>query len=1006
MTPRALLPAGSLALLLALAVTLPFLTTARTRRDYFFFEVTLTSTQAGATQCYFDVGRGFNESDSSVQPLKAERRPVVYRYMLPPGEYHGLRLDPIDREGMLTLKRARIVDSRGHVCREFPPENFHAVQQISSLVPLADALRLTVAPGANDPYLTIDLGAPLRLTPDVLQLARMAAPVFAGVFAAVLALALLPVPRPLAAAGGAAWQWLQARPKTAVALTALLAVSIQCHPVIFLGRSFVTPNNGAYMLYGEFPTLPGYASPTLENGKGSDVGAMLFHHVYLPKLQRDALFRDHELPLWNRYNVTGIPLLGQGQSMFGDPLNWIPLLAGSDARAWDFKFILARWGFAVGIGLTVLLLLGRLPIALLLALVAVFLGFFGFRLNHAANFSVDYAPWILFAWVLVAQAGTARRLALALLLLVAANGCVMTSGTIKEAYMLMFCLNFTGLLLVLLADEAWPQKMRRVGAAAVAGLGFVLLTAPVWLTFLSALKKSYTSYDQPSVQQLPLWMLPGLFDDLFYRQSRPEEMHAAPSLNFVILFGVAWSLAAFATLRRSRGWVALGLGLLPPFALVYGLVPGSLILKVPFLANVQHVENTFSCSLLVLGLVFGAYGLQACRDSLRQRRGWIEYAGFVLLLAGWGGYYLVSIRPWGLSDFFRGYAGSLALGLLGVPLLLRWGSRQVAAIALAGGLLLGCWRHAQYLRSPFDDYVFNPQVRVNLQAASPAVQYLDAANAGEPDRPSGFGYNLFPGYNQMISWESIYGVDPVRNRSYEEFARAAGLGRIAASEKFVTPEETVPLRPFLDLLNVRHYLALPVSVPPVYPGLMLLCQLDLAVYASPTAWPRAFFTDRVSLHRSLPEFLAQVRAGDGRPFASVDAADRGSEALGGVSRELAHRTIHPATGYRLTTNTTSFEIVATGPGVVVLTEAFYPGDFVALVDGRPVPYFRVNHAFKGVFVSQPGRHQISFRYWPEHFSLSLWLGAAGLVLLAGLGVAVSRSRDLPPPAPRTPAAAS
>ena len=35
------------------------------------------------------------------------------------------------------------------------------------------------------------------------------------------------------------------------------------------------------------------------------------------------LFRDHELPLWNRYVMCGLTLLGQGQSMIGDPLYWV-----------------------------------------------------------------------------------------------------------------------------------------------------------------------------------------------------------------------------------------------------------------------------------------------------------------------------------------------------------------------------------------------------------------------------------------------------------------------------------------------------------------------------------------------------------------------------------------------------------------------------------------------------------------------------------------------------------
>jgi uncharacterized membrane protein YfhO len=65
----------------------------------------------------------------------------------------------------------------------------------------------------------------------------------------------------------------------------------------------------------------------------------------------------------------------------------------------------------------------------------------------------------------------------------------------------------------------------------------------------------------------------------------------------------------------------------------------------------------------------------------------------------------------------------------------------------------------------------------------------------------------------------------------------------------------------------------------------------------------------------------------------------------------------------------------------VLTETYYKNDFEALVDDQLVPYFRVNHAFTGLYLTTAGVHHVTFRYWPEHFTLALWLAAAGLVLL-------------------------
>jgi uncharacterized membrane protein YfhO len=95
----------------------------------------------------------------------------------------------------------------------------------------------------------------------------------------------------------------------------------------------------------------------------------------------------------------------------------------------------------------------------------------------------------------------------------------------------------------------------------------------------------------------------------------------------------------------------------------------------------------------------------------------------------------------------------------------------------------------------------------------------------------------------------------------------------------------------------------------------------------------------------------------------------------------------PAADYDLTSNTTSFTVNATGPGFIVLTEAYEPGNFQATVNGRRVPYLRINHAFKGVYVDGPGTYRVQFSYWPRGLTTALILagsalGVVGLALAA------------------------
>jgi hypothetical protein len=180
-------------------------------------------------------------------------------------------------------------------------------------------------------------------------------------------------------------------------------------------------------------------------------------------------------------------------------------------------------------------------------------------------------------------------------------------------------------------------------------------------------------------------------------------------------------------------------------------------------------------------------------------------------------------------------------------------------------------------------------------------------------------------------------------------------------------------------MNATTYVSDHADPPREFDGLRLVKQLDLDIYDSPKAWPRAFFTDRLASYATPREFGGLVRNGDGRPFAAMQADGTRRPAL---PADLAGRTIRPATDYRLTGNNTSFVVDASGPGVAVLAEAYYVEDFQVKVDGRPAPYFRVNHAFKGVAIASAGRHEVTFAYWPQHFTLALSLGAVGLLFLA------------------------
>ncbi|MEO6568793.1 MAG: hypothetical protein ABIO94_08515 [Opitutaceae bacterium] len=970
---------------LALATALPWMSTSVGRRDYFFFDVQLTSTSPGSTQVFWDLGRGYIEQDSSRQPLKIESEPVFYRYMIPMGTIRELRLDPVDGVGSFTFRNARVVDRKGNIVRAFPPEDFTAANEIARCEKIDDVLVVRTTPESRDPVLLLKLKTPLVLKSNAKIWFELGWPKALPVFLLAMLLGAPFVAKHLSRFALALRSTIARHPRSTIAVTAVLAVAVQSHPVLFQGRSFASPNNGALMLYESLPTLPGSSEYMYANTMGSDVGALLFQHIYYPMAQRRALLDDHELPLWNRYSLCGGPLLGQGQSMFGNPFTFLTMLANGNGWAWDVQFVTAHWLLAAGLGFIVWMLTRHLGAALLVTLGAGFISFFTHRLNHPATFSVCYAPWILWAWVGLIRAENSRRQTGWLLALLLANGIVMTSGTIKEAYMLIVCLNFAGIVLLTLLPYTVGRRIRIMGLVCGTGVVFILLSAPGWMSFLVAWKHSFSGYDTPGAQSLPFSQILGLFDDIFHRQTTKDEVVKAPGLNFLFLLGTLWWLVNPRSWRADRAGVAIALSILVPLSFAFGLVPTSLIVKIPFVANIIHTGNTFSCVLLILVSVLAGCGFAHAFRSVNTPGWWAAAGRIVVAGALLTGAYFLSTQSITKSPFFLGYAPALGLGAIVVLIGAAWAATGTttrpgpiwAACLLGIPLLL--WRHSQFDDSYFGFYAYAPGLRADFHARSPSVEFIDLKQA-DHGRIIGWGNNLFPSYNTALGWESLYGVDALRNRYYNELAVEFGMQRVWTWDFHVDEKTAQQLVPLHDVLNVTHYLGTKRDLPHPIAELEWLAQQDLDVYRSPHAWPRAFFTDRLALYSATKDFGALVRSGDRRAFAAVQVDEKISTSL---SSTLSDRVVTPAQNYRLTSNTTSFTVEATAPGVVVLTEAYYPEDFRVTLNGAPVPFFRVNHAFKGVMIPAAGHYEVKFSYWPQYFDTALGLSGAGLILLAG-----------------------
>ncbi len=1000
-----------------------------------------------AVRVFLNLGAGYEQADPpSTALVESPDRPLLVHADIPAGRLSGLSLH-FDRApgAKIRLGQASIRARGGDNDNPVAVVPLHGLRALSDLPRLTsdpdDGVSMEVSSKPTDAAAQLDLAwtivLPLDTANFVQDLALGLLLYVVTVFGALLAWRRLlqteqfrqravrgqsALERGYAATG----RTIRARPLAALWLAAAAGVAVSCYPVVFCGKSFVSPNICGCALYDTMPTLPGYTNIGIEDTQGSDTEASQVQSIPYAVMERRALLHG-EFPLWNRYNAAAGPLLGQGLSMIGDPLHWMVLLLGANSGAWDLKFLLARLLFAAGVGLSVRAATGRLAAALLLAFSACFIGFFAYRFNHPAYFGMCYSPWILYAWLEIARErggpGAGRRSVRWVGLLLLANWMEFNSGTVKETSMLIAGLNATGLLVFALSDArpTLGSKGRALAGLVWAGICFVLVSAPLWHTLLDAIVHSWSDYIQPRAWQIQPGLLLGLFDDIFYRQFNHNESMLDPAANFVVLLGVAFAVVSFRALARQRMFLALSLGALGPLAMVFGVVPPGWIKAVPFLGNVTHIDNTFSCVLIIHLFVLAGYGLERCRARLLASDWGMDLALAAALVAVMFGAFLgltqADQRTTGfdplkdigevqLSAFFRPYVLSLLAAFVALPLLWRQLRRDRGACALGVApwivlcLVAMLWRGGQqhHAVAGFDRYVMHPPTRVDLLASSPAVARLQARQAEAPGRCLGLGDNLVAGFMGIYGLESASGPDALQNRYYHAMLTDSTLPMMWHWRLIANRHMATVMRPFYDMLNVRFYADSPSGpVPPPLAGTHSLGRYDLDLYESDTVWPRAFFTDTLAVTNGNKELFALLGAGDGRPFATVPPAVLAGPD-GAPLRALLRgeggaegRAVVPASGYQSKNHQTTFRVHAPGPGVAALLEGYQdPTNVRVEINGRAAPSFRLNEAFAGVFLPAAGDYAVCFRYGPRDLPLLLGASVLGMVLLAGTAVWLRR----------------
>lgn len=225
--------------------------------------------------------------------------------------------------------------------------------------------------------------------------------------------------------------------------------------------------------------------------------------------------------------------------------------------------------------------------------------------------------------------------------------------------------------------------------------------------------------------------------------------------------------------------------------------------------------------------------------------------------------------------------------------------------------------------------------------------------------------NLLPNSGMLYGFEYFQDIDALGRRSYNEF---------------LTDINTLPLNRRAKLLgsvNVKYVVAFhPLEVK----GLELLREFPehySRLYKVTDAVPRTYIATKI-IHDQDPKSTLRRLSSDAfdpQREVIVDTPIR-LAANGGFEENAAIKV------YR--NNRVHIDARLSSPGILVLTDAFYPG-WKVRVDGKEQTILRANYLFRGVELPA-GNHQVEFSYEPESFKIGsiISLFTAGLLLAVPL----------------------
>lgn len=701
--------------------------------------------------------------------------------------------------------------------------------------------------------------------------------------------------------------------------------------------------------------------------------------------QANAFFPWHALvrgeglggALWNRHAFAGSPIFANGQSALLYPPNWLHLLL---PPTWSYVLLaLLHWCVAVGFTWAFARRQVSAPAAALAAA--------GYGFSYAFVFSLGF-PWgtamalmpLLF-WAVDQRRWVVLALATALELLAGQPQICLVAFFAASVYFLFQRPAFADVRRAVFATVA--------GAVCAAPQLLLLLQYGNW----SAASRLRSEYN-------PLFYSPHTLLEFltpaFFGTSSPTHVWASNEGGYFgllpALLALTWVLVQRREAVRSPYlWIFLA-----SLGIIYRLPPLSWVMALPYLRTVY--VNKFWASGVFAGAMLAAKGLDFLQTrAVPARSAGNQAAG---LDRPSRGYFLVfcslaavsALTLFGARWYFRDFITALHLQSFENGVLLCFGlflvlavvvlrlrpALAVAVVVIESFVYLGHYNVAApaallYPRPPLVDFLKRDPAPVRIMGNG----VLPANTA------TVFGLDDVRGYDAITPWPYFRYMTAIDSSFPDLYSRLKlDPGLIASDtlfkrDRFLRPLEKwgegyrdflrrgyywnetlqrVERPALLDLLNVKYFL-LPrgASLPPGIEDYRLAYSGEADAYENPRAMPRAFVVGSWTAVGDPERALAAIRQADFNPralailccdaalaaSASADAGYRAAEIIHYSPTEVVAR--------------------ASGPGVLVLADSYYPGWRAA-----GFRLYRADYLFRGVLLP-PGMHDVRFFYRPSLF---------------------------------------